>query len=55
MATPIAPTPILNGKEAVEFHKRLELDLNRPANLKETPKLEKGRESIKRYASIYKK
>jgi len=51
MATPIAPTPILKGKEAVEFQKRLESDLKRPVSLVETPKIEKARELIKQYAS----
>ena len=55
MAMPIAPTPILKGKEAVDFQKRLDADLNRPAIIVETPRLEKARELIRKYASRYKK
>ncbi len=55
MAMPIAPTPVLQGKEAVDFQKRLDDDLKRPVELKKTPKLEKARELIKRYALRYKK
>ena len=55
MAMPIAPTPVLQGKEAVEFQKRLDADLNRPARLKETPKLKEARNLIKQYALRYKK
>ena len=55
MATPIAPTPVLKGREAVEFQKRLESDLKRPVSLVGTPKIGKARELIKRYASKTKK
>lgn len=41
MVPPIAPTPVLKGKEAGEFQKRLDTDLKRPAKFIETPKLEK--------------
>lgn len=55
MATPIAPTPVLKGREAVEFQKRLESDLKRPVSLVETPKIRKARELIKQYASKHTK
>ncbi|SDU38914.1 MULTISPECIES: hypothetical protein [Desulfobacula] len=55
MAIPIAPTPVLKGKEAVEFQKRLDADLKRPVSLVDTPKLEKARKLIKQYAAQYKK
>lgn len=55
MATPIAPTPVLKGKEALEFQKRLESDLKRPVSLVETPKIRKARELIKQYASKHQK
>lgn len=55
MAIPIAPTPVLKGKEAIDFQKRLDADLKRPAKLKATPKLGKARDLIKEYASRYQK
>ncbi|WP_321419329.1 hypothetical protein [uncultured Desulfobacter sp.] len=55
MAIPIAPTPVLKGKEVVDFQKRLDADLKRPAKFIETPKLGKGKELLKQYASRYKK
>ncbi len=51
MAMPIAPTPVLQGKEAVEFQKRLDADLKRPVKLVPTPKIQKARELIRQYAS----
>ncbi len=43
MATPITPTPVLRGQEAVEFLKRIELDESKPLYCKPTPKLEEAR------------
>lgn len=39
MSLPIGATPILKGKEADEFLKRLEADLKKPVGLTPTPKL----------------
>lgn len=55
MAMPIAPTPVLKGKEAIDFQKRLDADLKRPSRLRPTPKLQKARKLIKQHASRYKK
>lgn len=55
MAMPIAPTPVLKGKEVIDFQKRLDADLKRPAKLVETPKLEQARELVKQHASKHKK
>jgi hypothetical protein len=55
MAMPIAPTPVLQGKEAVDFQMRLDADLKRPVKLVKTPKIQKARELIKQYASRTKK
>jgi hypothetical protein len=55
MAMPIAPTPVLKGREAVEFQNRLDADLKKPVSLVDTPKIQKAREMIKQHASQYKK
>ena len=55
MAMPIAPTPVLEGKEVAEFKKRLDADLKRPVRLVQTPKIGKARKLIKQYASRPKK
>jgi len=50
MARPIQPTPILRGKEAKKFEIKIEQDLQIPAYLKATPKIEQARKSVKEYA-----
>jgi hypothetical protein len=55
MALPIAPTPTLKGKEAIDFMQRLEEDLKRPAYLTPTPKIENAKRLIKEYAERLKK
>jgi glutamate formiminotransferase len=50
MALPIQPTPILKGKIAKEFEKRIQHDLQIPAYLKPTPKIEEARKAVKQYA-----
>ncbi len=55
MAMPIAPTPVLKGREVTEFQMRLDADLKKPVSLVETPKIRKARELIKQYASKHKK
>jgi hypothetical protein len=55
MALPIAPTPILRGKEAVDFFRRIEEGLKKPIPLTPTPKLEKAKKLIKEYADRRKK
>ncbi|MBF0232870.1 MAG: hypothetical protein HQK65_07510 [Desulfamplus sp.] len=55
MALPIGETPILRGRDAVEFMKRLEADLKRPAYLTPTPKIENARALIRAYAEKLKK
>lgn len=51
MAQPIAPTPVLRGKEAIEFISTIHKDAGSPAYLIPTPKLEKARKLINRYAN----
>ena len=50
MARPIQPTPILKGKVARNFERKIEQDLLVPAHLKPTPKIEQARKSVKAYA-----
>lgn len=42
MATPIAPTPILKGKAAREFERKVAEGLRHPVGLVPTPKLEEA-------------
>ncbi len=51
MALPIAPTPVLKGKEAADFLAKVERDLKNPVGYVPTPRLAKAREIIKRNAS----
>jgi hypothetical protein len=46
MALPIAPTPVLEGREAAEFLKRMTREENEKTSLSPTPNLEKAREKI---------
>jgi hypothetical protein len=55
MALPIAPTPILWGREAKKFEQRLADDLNNPTTLKPTPKLEEARRIVRSHVDDGKK
>ena len=55
MALPIAPTPILRGKEAEEFDARVKEDLERPTYAVATPKLENAKILVREYAERSKK
>lgn len=55
MALPIQPTPILRGKAARAFEKMINQGLETPAYLKDTPKIEQARKSVKKYALKQKK
>jgi hypothetical protein len=46
MATPIAPTPVLEGKEAAEFLKRLAKEQDQKTPLTPTPRLKQARAKI---------
>jgi hypothetical protein len=50
MALPIGSTPVLRGKEAVEFLTKLHKDAREPANLTPTPKLEEAHRLIEKHA-----
>lgn len=55
MALPIAATPVLRGRAARKFEKKLQQDLKRPSKLTTTPKLEQARNAVKAYAAAQKK
>lgn len=55
MAIAIAPTPVLKGKDIIEFTKKVEQGLKQPVNLIATPKIENARKLIIEYVSKYKK
>jgi hypothetical protein len=46
MATHIAPTPVLEGKEAADFLKKIAREQDEKAPLTPTPKLQEVREKI---------
>jgi hypothetical protein len=51
MSQPIEPTPVLRGEREIRrFEEKIEADLKRPAALTPTPKLEKAREMVHKYA-----
>ena len=50
MALPIQPTPILKGKAAEKFEKKIQHDLQVPVCLKATPKIENARKIVKQHA-----
>jgi len=50
MTIPIAPTPILTGKDADKFITMVNEDLKIPAYPIPTPKLERALEYIRQYA-----
>lgn len=43
MAMPIAPTPVLSGKDAQDFLAKVEKDQAKPLHAKPTPKIEDAR------------
>lgn len=43
MAMPVAPTPVLKGKEAEKFARRVEAKKNTPLYAKPTPNIEEVR------------
>jgi hypothetical protein len=51
MATPITPTPVLEGKEAADFLRRLLQDQAVKIPLKKSPKLEEARKRIREDAA----
>ena len=55
MALAIAATPVLRGRAAKKFEKKLRQDLKRPSTLIATPKLEDARTAVKVYADTRKK
>ncbi len=55
MALPIAPTPILRGKDAEEFDRKIEYGLKNPVYPVPTPKLDNAKRLIKEYADKLKK
>ena len=55
MALPITPTPVLRGKDAREFDRRIKEGLNKPTTLIATPNLEGARKLAIEYANRYKK
>lgn len=54
MALPVAETPVLRGRAAREFDKKLREDLKKPSRLTETPKLEAARNAVKAYVAARK-
>jgi len=55
MALAIAATPVLRGRAAKNFEKKLRQDLRRPSKLTATPKLEEARNAVKAYAKAREK
>ncbi len=51
MALPIAPTPILRGKDAQRFVLTVANDLKRPASYVPTPKLAEAERLVREYAT----
>lgn len=49
MSIEIQPTPILRGKDAEEFERRVAQDLKKRCKLVETPKLEEARRLVVEY------
>ncbi len=47
MALPIAPTPVLEGEDAIRFMKHIEWGLKNPVGPVPTPKLKNGIKKIK--------
>lgn len=55
MSLPIAPTPILEGKEADDFLRRVEEGLKNPVGPVPTPELERARELVVKFILARKK
>ncbi len=51
MAKPIEPTPVLKGKQAVQFLVNVYANENKPASLTPTPKLDNAYELAKTYVN----
>ncbi len=51
MALPIAPTPLLRGKDAERFVRTVARDLKHPASYVPTPKLEEARKLVRQYVA----
>ncbi|NOX25697.1 MAG: hypothetical protein GXP59_06220 [Deltaproteobacteria bacterium] len=51
MALPIAATPVLKGREASDFLRQIEKDLQKPLTYTPTPKLGQAKKLIKKYAA----
>ena len=51
MALPIAATPVLKGREASDFLRRIENDLQKPLGYTPTPNLGKAKELIKKHVA----
>ena len=51
MAKPIAPTPVLTGKEAAQFLTMIHENSKKPANLTPTPKLEQAYDLVKKHGN----
>jgi hypothetical protein len=54
MALPIAPTPVLRGKEAADFVRWIHANENKKVGLVPTPKLEQAIKLLRENASIKK-
>lgn len=50
----IAPTPVLRGEYALEFERKIEQGLKKPAKLIPTPKIENARKLVIAYVSKHK-
>ena len=55
MALPIAATPVLKGREAADFLRRIEHDLQKPLTYTPTPKLGQAKDLVKKYVAKRKK
>ena len=55
MALPVAATPILKGKEASNFLRKIESDLKKPLKFIPTPKLDQAKKLVKQYVAKRKK
>lgn len=50
MARPVEPTPVLRGKDARRFEKKIKHGLKKPTKLISTPKLDRARELVRQHA-----
>jgi hypothetical protein len=51
MALPIQPTPILRGRDARKFNKKLKRGLENPTKLIDTPRLAQARKLAREHAA----